>query len=339
MIQATERRELFTLQSQDSRIHGTHHFPASASAQPNRTGMLFLPGFPLPRAAHGDAAVYWANAFAECGYPCFRIDLPGVGDSSGKVPVELLDYTATGGYERVVLQSVQELVARYGLTGMVIVGHCAGAISALFAAPRCPECHGLILLDPPFYLQELGRRKVKKAVFYWTSRTRVGVAMSYVYDRLKKIWLHLRKNALPANANLPMLKHWKSVASAGLPILVLSAPALKATGAAPRVGKFDYLQHILRLAGSRNQVQMKVVEGANHSFSNPTGRAAVRQHVEDWMLTFFPSAIAEQESPRLVEAFAEQDTTSFVEALHGNSDLGFLDQQAMLIPMDVVPGN
>jgi pimeloyl-ACP methyl ester carboxylesterase len=286
--QTTKTRELFALNCQGVLVHGTCHLAPTLDAMPNHAGILFLPGFPMPRSAHGDAAVYWANSFAELGYPSFRIDLPGTGDSFGNVPAELLQYLIAGGYERVVVAALEQLTARYNLPGLVILGHCAGAISAIFAAANCKECRGLILLDPPFHVQPAGRRKVQKAVFYWSSRTRLGGMLSDVYDYCKRIWLHLRRNAPPKNANFALLKRWKQVASSGLPILLLNAPAPKSTGAQPRVGKFDYLQHILKLAGGRSRVDVRTIENANHAFSNPSGRNAVRKHVEDWMPTFFP---------------------------------------------------
>ena len=287
MKQIIKTRELFTLSYQGAPLHGTYHLPTSF-IRPNRTGILFLPGFPMPRSAHGDAAVYWANSFADFGYPSFRIDLPGTGDSYGNVPAELLHFLSAGGYENVVVAVMKQLVDRYSLTGVVILGHCAGGISAIFAAANCAECRGLILLDPPFHLPPPGRQKVKKALFFWSSRSRLGGALSNVYDHCKNIRLLLRKNAPPENANLALLRRWKDVASAGLPILLLNAPAPKASATKPRVGKFDYLQHILKLAGRRNRVDVRIVENANHAFSNPLGRATVRQHVEEWMPVFFP---------------------------------------------------
>jgi pimeloyl-ACP methyl ester carboxylesterase len=284
----TKTRQLFTVNCQAVPVHGTYHLPASDLIKPNRTGILFLAGFPMPRSAHGDAGVCWATSFADFGYPSFRIDLPGTGDSYGNVSVQLLSFLSRGGYQPVVVEVAKHLVARYNLTGLVIVGHCAGAISAIFAAANCEECRGLILMDPPFHLPPTGQRKVRKALFFWASRSRLGGALSNVYDQFKKVRLRFRGEALPENANVPLLKCWKELASGGLPILLLNAPAPKESAAKPRVGKFDYLRHILKLAGRRNRVDVRTVENANHAFSNPLGKAAVRQHVEEWMPVFFP---------------------------------------------------
>ena len=137
MSQVTETRELFTLHCQGAVLRGTFHKPPKDFPGTSSTGILSLAGFSMPRAAHGDAAVYWAASFANFGYPSFRLDLPGAGDSSADVPAELLQFVSTGGHERVAAAAVKQLVERYNLSGVVILGHCAGAISAIFAAAIC----------------------------------------------------------------------------------------------------------------------------------------------------------------------------------------------------------
>jgi hypothetical protein len=78
------------------------------------------------------------------------------------------------------------------------------------------------------------------------------------------------------------------MASAGLPILLLQAPGIKAQGSKPRVGEFDYIDYVLNLAGRRNQVRIKFIENADHSFANREGRQAVKQHISDWLGAYFP---------------------------------------------------
>jgi hypothetical protein len=54
------------------------------------------------------------------------------------------------------------------------------------------------------------------------------------------------------------------------------------------MGEFDYLKHVLKLAGRKSQVVVKTIEGTDHSFANRVGRAAVRQHSERWLNACFP---------------------------------------------------
>jgi len=327
VIQKIESRELFTLDCQGGTLSGTYHVPAQGLVGSNRTGILLLSGFPMPRTAHGDAAVHWATSFAQLGYPSFRVDLPGVGDSRGNVPAELLEYTSAGGYERVAAELVGQIVARYELAGVVILGQCAGAISAIFAAAISEECRGLILLDPPFNLPPAVRPKtVKRALFHWTTKSRIGGLLSDVYDQFKKLSLQLRKNAPPENANFPLLKRWKHIASAGLPILLLNAPEPKASDNKPRAGKFDYRRHILDLAGSRSRVEARVVSGANHTFSNPAGKATIREHVAQWMPKFFPF----ERSVKAAQTFTQEAQL--------NDQTEFSNHQSILAPVDAAMG-
>jgi pimeloyl-ACP methyl ester carboxylesterase len=274
----------------------------------------------MPRAAHGDAAVYWATSFAELGYPSFRVDLPGIGDSIGDVPTELLAYTTAGGYERVAAELADQIAARCELAGVVMLGQCGGGISAIFAAAISAKCRGLILLDPPFNLPPVARPSVKRVLFHWTTKSRIGGLLSNVYDQLKKISLKLRKNAPPKNANFALLKRWKNVAGSGMPILLLNAPEPKAKDKQPRAGKFDYGKHILDLAGSRSRVDARIVAGANHAFSNPSGKAAVREHVAGWMAKTFPSE--------------RSAMPAFVEKRRLTDEIGLHPQEEMLAPVD-----
>jgi pimeloyl-ACP methyl ester carboxylesterase len=320
--QETETRELFTLHCQGAVLRGTFHKPPKDFPGTSSTGILSLAGFSMPRAAHGDAAVYWAASFANFGYPSFRIDLPGAGDSSADVPAELLQFVSTGGHERVAAAAVKQLVERFNLSGVVILGHCAGAISAIFAAAICEECRGLILLDAPFHLPPAGRPKVRDALFHWSTRSRFGGLLSNILDQIKKIRLFLRRNAPPENTNFPLLKRWKDLASGGLPILLINVPPLKASGTKARAGKFDYLRHILKLAGNRSRVDLKIIESAHHTFSDPVGRDAVRRQVEQWMPTFFPFENLEH-------------ATDFAQPMHSNNEAELSTRHSMFARVDV----
>src|ERR1700740_1964791 len=134
MLRGIETRELITLDCSGVPIQGTFHRPTKRFFSPPATrdarvpGILFLNSLSLPRAATGDSAVYWADSCAEQGYPSLRFDLPGLGDSPGNISTDLLEFINAGSYMSVAAGSAKELVARIGLSGVIIVGHCAGAV-------------------------------------------------------------------------------------------------------------------------------------------------------------------------------------------------------------------
>lgn len=301
MMQVIEGRELITLDRHGPPVHGTYHRPhndnaGSADRDKNRIGVLFLNSLSLPRTATGDSAVYWADSLAGRGYPTFRIDLPGLGDSDGQLPKELLDFINSGGFTRAAAQNVEEIVNRFNLSGVVIVGHCAGAASALYAAAASTVCKGLILMDVYFHLPQAVRPKMRRLMSDWALRNRLGRLASNLYDRLRAIRLRLQESKLPENANVPLIRCWKELATGGLPILVLKAPARKAVGAKARAGEFDYLEYVLKVAGNRHKVSIKYTEGTDHSFANRHGRNVVRQYTEDWLISHFP--LAEMQTER-----------------------------------------
>jgi hypothetical protein len=308
VLEATQNRQLIVLDSSPARIHGTYHRPAHdaensafASADQERVGVLFINSLSLPRAASGDSAVHWADRIAGQGIPAFRVDLPGLGDSAGDASTDLLDNINAGAFASVAAAIIKELAARYELSGLILFGHCAGSVSAIYTAGVAKECKGLILLDPYFHLPQAKRPRVREELSDWARRSRVGRLLSNVYDRLKKARLAASGSALPANANADLLAQWKQVATAGLPILLLRSPGIKAQGDKPRVGEFDYIDHVLKLAGRKSRVLAEFVDGADHSFANRVGRQAVQAHIQQWLGTHF-GLQDQSRSPRGVAA-------------------------------------
>lgn len=292
-----ETRELFMLDGPDGLIHGTYHKPdndsserTSKRSEQNRVGMLFLNGLAATRAANGDVVAYWADALAERGYPSFRLDLPGCGDSEGDPPTEWLRFINRGGYASIASNAIQELVSRFNLSGVVILGHCAGAVSAVYTAAASHRCKGIVLIDPYFYVPQSERRRVRKQLSQWAEENRIAGVLSDVYGEFKKTVLSVCSNVFPDNANIPLLRCWKEIASTGMPIAILKRPERKTSSDNSKLREFDYLKYILKLAGRRSRVAVKLVEGTNHSFANRLGRTTVLQHTEQWLDDYFPLA-------------------------------------------------
>jgi len=293
MKPATESRESIAVTVLGTTLQGTCHWPGESSANvpvfggDGRLGLLLMNSGFLPRAGIGDSSVYWADSLARLGYPVFRLDLPALGDSGGDIPVDLLDFINTAGYATVLSEAVTSIVERHNLAGMAILGHCAGAVSALFAAATCRYCRGLILLDPYFHLPQK-RAKIRDDLSRWASANRVGGRMSDIYDLLKRARLLFRGNKLPANTNWALLRCWGRLASQRMPILILKAPPVKSGGTSPRVGTFDYVQHFQSRASQNDRMVVKFIAGTNHTFADRVGRGAVRQQTEQWLRETFP---------------------------------------------------
>ena len=319
MIDTANSRQLISLDGNGITFRGTYHRVPddrdSSQAEvivKSSLGIFFLNSLTLPRTATGDSAVYWADSFASCGYPSFRFDLPGLGDTEGELSPDFLDFVNSGGFSSIIALKVTELTRRYNLSGVVLVGHCAGAVSAIYAAASSKHCAGLVLMDPYFHLKQAVRPWIREQISTWARRSSLGRLSSRIYDLLGDLLLSVKGNPVPGNANFPLLKSWRQVAGAGLPILLLKAPGLKASGVKPRQGDFDYLSYIASLAVRKGRVTITAIEGTDHSFANRVGRLAIRQHTENWLQTYFPKAISGE--PDLNSSHRTEDTITIPEA-------------------------
>jgi pimeloyl-ACP methyl ester carboxylesterase len=237
--------------------------------------------------------VYWADSFARDGYPSFRFDLPGLGDSDGQTTTDLLDFINKGGFSAAAAGIAKELVKRGGFSGVIFVGHCAGAVTANYAAAAFKKCKGMILLDPYFHLPVAKRPETRERLSDWARSSKLGRPLSNLFDRLKHLRLMLRGATLPSNANTKLLDKWNEVSTAGLPILVFKSPGIKAQGSRPRVGEFDYIEYVAKVAGRKSDLVFKSIEAADHSFANRAGREAIREEAQEWLAGHFPVAFSE----------------------------------------------
>ena len=293
MQRAIEARELITVDVAGTRLRGTYHLVRDHGSHSRpvleeipRTGILFLNSGFVPRASGGDAAVEWADAFAKCGYPSFRFDLPGLGDSAGELPEKLLDFAAlvnTGHYAAFVSGITRSLTDRFSLSGLVLAGHCAGAVSAIYAAATSKDVKGLIALDPYFFREEPDRTGIRNEISVWATQNKLAGELSKLYRSLKKLRSLSKRRALPQNANLPLIGCWIRLAGRGLPMLILNAGEPR-----PNAGEFDYLGHLQGQPEAGSHVAIHFIEGTNHSFADEVGRAAVRKHAGQWLEEWFP---------------------------------------------------
>ncbi|WP_163997500.1 alpha/beta fold hydrolase [Pyxidicoccus caerfyrddinensis] len=302
-------RELFQLDVKGHRLWGTYH-PAAA-AKPGRVGFLFLNPGHVPRSGHGGLSARAADRLAAQGFPCFRVDLPGLGDSDGPLPdttAELYQLVCGGGFVEVAEAIHAELLKRHGLDGLVMGGLCGAATTSLYLADRAPEgVAGVFLFEPEFYLSEqeaanadgetpledaekrtwrsrLPLRRVTSKVFsYWgwmrmlTRENEYARLFRYVpFPRqLLLDWL-MDWGRLPAVANVPLVRAWQRVVQRGVPVLVITAE-----------GKLRdvFFDRIHRAAFSDLKVAMLErlrLRGTNHIFTTGGAIDACIGHLSRW---------------------------------------------------------
>jgi pimeloyl-ACP methyl ester carboxylesterase len=290
-------RQLTTLDGGGVLLHGTYHKPTSlagteAAVSSTTLGIMFTNALSSPRSLVGDSGVYWATAFASRGYPSFRFDFPGLGDSYGEIPNDLLRFTNEGGYAAVASSKARELVQKYQLSGVVMFGHCAGATTAIYGASTCADCKGLILLDPYLTLSRALTVTLRPGLVLWIRRSRTGAILRATYDRVRALKTIFGKGDLPENTNFDVINRFKEIVSRGTPILILKAPETAISCGAGKANSFDYFEYIRSFAVQSGQVSIHTIEDTDHSFSNHAGQLAVRQHTEMWLGEHFPGGVA-----------------------------------------------
>jgi len=148
-------RALEVLDLPHGRCVGTLHRPERRTSD---VGLLWVNFGYVPRDGHGGLASQASDALARDGVPCFRFDLPGLGDAPGPLPSVTHDFfpVVTGGrFTEVTVELVEALCAREHLAGLVVAGLCGGAVNAIFTADAARGLvRGLVLLEPELYVTE-----------------------------------------------------------------------------------------------------------------------------------------------------------------------------------------
>lgn len=94
-----------------------------------------------------------ARRLAEAGYYALRMDLSGIGDSSG-VPDQLTFRASSVADIRIAVDHAR---ANDPAASVIVFGICSGADNALAAAEADSRIAGLVLIDPPCYVTTQAR--------------------------------------------------------------------------------------------------------------------------------------------------------------------------------------
>ncbi|MBU8898693.1 hypothetical protein KRR26_24070 [Corallococcus sp. M34] len=308
-------RELFEVDVLGHRLWGTSH-PVPAGTPARTVGFLFLNPGHVPRDGHAGLSARAADRLSAQGYPCFRVDLPGLGDTEGPLPdttAELYRQVCDGGFVPVSLELVEALCQRHGLDGLVLGGLCGAATTSTYLADRDPRgVRGVFLFEPEFYVTEpvqdeappeasrpQGRRerwrgrvrRVTSKVFsFWgwmrmlTLENEYSRLFRYVpFPRQALLDLLLDRDVLPDVANVPLVQAWQRVVQRGTPALVLTAEGKLRDVFFERIHQAA-LAHLPHPNVSRFKLT-----GTNHIFT--TGGAGERavEHLVRWANQHFPA--------------------------------------------------
>lgn len=131
--------------------------PSSA----RRIGILISVNAIKYRAGTFRLHVLLARRLCQLGYFVFTFDPEGIGDSEGVFEYKLLSEhyydIQTGKYDRDLFDAVDYFSSESRLDELLLLGLCGGAVSVLMEASSDSRVGGLILLNLPVLVEDLGR--------------------------------------------------------------------------------------------------------------------------------------------------------------------------------------
>lgn len=272
----TERCVSFRIDG--STVLGILHEPETRSTN---CGIVVVVGGPQYRVGSHRLFVRLARDLAEAGFPVFRFDLRGMGDSEGA-------FRGFENSERDIQVAIDAFIQHVAaMRRVVLFGLCDGASAALLYAHSDDRISGLILANPWVHT-ESGNAKVYLKHYYWKRlgqasfwrkflSGRINVAAS-LGDFANKLGRSVRHGSHAGVAFVDRMLH--GVQSVKRPMLFLiSERDLTAQ-------QFDQLceQDLAwKRAVSADLVRVVRLPGADHTFSSAADTGRVARHCVEWL--------------------------------------------------------
>jgi CelD/BcsL family acetyltransferase involved in cellulose biosynthesis len=280
--------------------------------------ILGSPGI-KPRVAPHRLYRKLAQVFVERGIPVLRLDFSGMGDSEGELPETSLQdvyrSVQAGRHVPDVRATMDELARVYGASSFIVGGLCGAAITGLLAAEGDSRVVGLFSVAMPTAIvgHEAGTASLSRGRIsaerqllqrkLWHPRTWLRVVTLQSDYRLWWSVLHApivrgisrlfndagtsdaghgaaSAVAPPADLDTNFVRAFFALTNAGIPAMMLFGGADEYLWEWQE--KFAHPWHNeLKRVGQ--QVQLSVVEGANHIFGNPAWVAEAQRLTRDWL--------------------------------------------------------
>jgi pimeloyl-ACP methyl ester carboxylesterase len=288
-------REILIIRAGRDDIVGTYHRPTvrgdvGTGAREAGVACVFVNAGHLPRDGHAGIMVETAERLAARGYPVFRFDLPGLGDSPGEVPADLNRLFAMmgeGRYVEPLKAVVAEVRKRYGIPRVVLGGLCGGAVASVMAAVQVPaSIAGIVALElelvPPTVE---GSRSLVGRLFARDAWLRVLAGESranrYVPALAALLPRAVGRALLPRNANVAAIEALAQFLDSGAPMLLVMA------GGRLRDSIYRQIRGAVLPRGSDRRVWRRSIPGTNHIFTTGMAKPRVVEEVGAWCDEFF----------------------------------------------------
>ncbi|HQP34208.1 MAG TPA: hypothetical protein PLI95_03485 [Polyangiaceae bacterium] len=279
-------RGLFTLETGSFRLVGTHHVP-SWSARTWGVGVVLFNAGHLPRDGHAMINVRAAERLAASGFHAFRVDLPGLGDSPGELPVhteELFRLVHQGWHLAPAQAAIRELQRLHGIRSFVVGGLCGSAGTALLLAAADPTLvAGVVAMELElFHAFRDVPLSPREAVFSRAAWLRLLTGhgrRSWRVPRAAESLLPLFGSALlPAHTDRKLVHALVELDRRRTPVLVVMA------GGKRREIFYDQVCRAVLGATARPWRAHVSVAGTNHIFTTGGGQRIALDAIERWAL-------------------------------------------------------
>jgi len=266
---------------------------AALPAQAAPTGVLILVGGPQYRAGSHRQFLLLSRALAAAGYPALRLDVRGMGDSSG----EARDFTALDDDIAAALAAFRQHCPQ--LERIVLWGLCDAASAALLYLDRTRDSRigGLVLLNPwvrsaatlarthirHYYLRRLAQGE------FWRKLLSGRLGVVRALDGLAANWRRARQagDGAATTAEAPFQRRMMRSLEVfpGPSLLILSGDDYTAREFLETC-RID-AQAARALANPR--LTRRDLAGADHTFSSRGQRQAVEKATLDWLRQSLPA--------------------------------------------------
>lgn len=302
-------RQILNIEVNHVGLVGTYHRP-SPNAMPTpralRPAVLLLNFGQVRRCGPGNLSADMADRLCRQGYPVFRFDMPGLGDTPGDLPAYHETYwrsVESGEQVKWVCGLMAAIKRQFPTPGFILGGLCGGALTGILVAERRrSSVLGLILMEPavrrtPPLCSEgvphaassslgLGAwRSLQRTLTSLVCRIRLKASntkwfgtLRHGYRSTERMVCSLRGKQFPAMMNAPVILCWQRLEASKLPMLVMMAPGTDR----------DFIKQAVFPGERRSRMICIDMDGTNHLFTAGDGKQVAIDVAAGWMSVNYP---------------------------------------------------
>lgn len=323
--QAHSRREAAVFANRAGlNLFGILHTPEAGAEDRRRGGLGVILLSPGVKMRVGPERLYlrMTDALVTLGCPVLRFDFYGLGDSEGTLQEPLLkdvyNHIEVGRYIDDVVDAMDWMQKRCGVSRFIVSGLCGGAITGLLAGSRDSRIAGLVALsitpllasrsaDPASYMTSAQLTDMRRRYINKLTTPKAWLRLLTFESDYKVIW---RAATAPLRARAKQAASAVSAAPAAPPddnasplfpraffeMAMSNRPMLFLFGESDRLyWEFDekfVARHREQLATVQSRYRVHVIKQANHVYSFDEWQRELVAVTTEWLEQHFPQDVA-----------------------------------------------